>query len=225
MDSGSAARSSAWPDDASIPYLLALLSRVLRADVCPHARIGDLSHRADICGRSDRRPGGRRLEWPGRAHAQRRSRLSLHIMVWGLFSATSKQRAIAARGVRADRLIQSLLAQVPPDIRDTTVWLVFPSEGPRYSTFVLGDEFLIQPEGPAQFASEWFWPARSIRLRHVIGPGVPDRSRTLTSSCAGPHRRQISLAAAKFLPDATAGPTKSGQVAVDDGRLTRQPNL
>jgi hypothetical protein len=156
------------PDDASIPYLLALLAASY-APMFVRTHVSEIYLTAPVFAIG--LLAGRAAEgWDLRVRVRGLGFAALAaLLVWGLLSAASKQRAIAARGARADRLIRQLQAQVPAAVRDTTVWLVFPERGPRYSTFVMGDDFLIQPEGPAQRAAEWFWPGRNIRLRHAIG--------------------------------------------------------
>lgn len=93
------------------------------------------------------------------------------ICAWGLWSAHEKQQLMAARGRRAQVLVASLTQVVPPTVQDTTVAIIFPAEEKRYSTFVAGDDYLIQPFGPHLFASAWLFPDRGIRLERFIGTG------------------------------------------------------
>jgi hypothetical protein len=174
--------------DAPIVYLLSLLGASY-APMFARTHVSEIYLTAPIFAVG--LLAGRAAEgWNGLPRARAAAFTTLAaVMAWGMFSASVKQRAIAARGARADQLIRSLLGQVPADIRDTTVWLVFPSAGPRYSTFVSGDDFLIQPDGPAQRASEWFWPGRGIKLRHAIGQqGVSTDTRSDLVLCWSPPR-------------------------------------
>jgi hypothetical protein len=91
------------------------------------------------------------------------------LLAWSLQASSSKINSIIDRGDRAGRQIQSLLQNIPDHVRDTRVWLVFREPGRGYSVFAAGDDGLIQREGPAYSAAEWFLPGRNIRWDHVVG--------------------------------------------------------
>jgi hypothetical protein len=114
------------------------------------------------------------------------------LLAWGIASSSEKLGGIVERGERTGQQIRSLLAHIPPDARDTTVWLVFPEVGRRYSMFVAGDDYLIQPGGPAQRASQWLLPGRGIRLRHVRGErAVPPGEEAGVVLCWASARRSF----------------------------------